>query len=125
MFHDWRFEANRGTQPEFVLKNDMNFHLSALSRNFKNGPSTNLMNYKYRISSITIDFDGVLLCNLLKDPSGFSNLKLLELESVTFDKNSLLILAPNLKYLRLSGIRCYEVFDFSSVDEEIKCFIKL
>ena len=125
MFHNWRFEANRGIQPEFILKDDKNFHLSALNRNKEICPTTNLMNYKHRILSIIIDFEGLLLCNIRKDPSGFSNLTSLELESVIFDQNSLLILAPNLEYLRLSGITSCEVFDFSSVDEESKCFTKL
>jgi hypothetical protein len=125
MFKDWCFEANKGTQTDFILNREKNFHVSDL-RNSSNVDSTsNLMSrYTHRISGIKIDLKGELLRYLKKYPSDFKQLTSLDLHNVDFKNNSLLILAPQLEYLRLSNMKNPE-FDISSVDENSKCFTKL
>ena len=128
MFKNWCFEADKGTQPDFVLQANMNFCVSVLEDRSSVDIVTNLMNgYSHRITSIKVDVDrGVLLYYLDNEPSKFSNLTSLDLESVFIGDDALLVLAPNLENLRLAQ-HCMDdmEYDISSVDEDSKCFTKL
>jgi hypothetical protein len=128
MFKNWCFEADKGTQPDFVLKADKNLCVSVLEDRSAVDPVTNLMNgYSHRITSIKMDVErGNLLKYLDKEPSKFSNLTSLDLESVFIEDDALLVLAPNLENLRLADNSMGDIeYDISSVDEDSKCFTKL
>ena len=129
MFKNWCFEADKGTQPDFVLKADKNLCVSVLEKRSAVDPTTNLMNgYSHRITSIKMDIDiGNLLHYLDNEPSKFSNLTSLDLESVSIEINALLVLAPKLENLRLADNDMdYDMeYDISSVDEDSQCFTKL
>ena len=50
MFKDWCFEANKGTQPDFILNSEKNFHVSDLRNSPNVDPTSNLMSrYTNRI----------------------------------------------------------------------------
>jgi hypothetical protein len=134
---NWCFEADKGTQPDFVLKADKNFSVRDLKDRYVVDPVTNLMNgYSHRIIRIKMDVErGDLLFYLNNLTYKFSNLTSLDLESVFIRDNTLLVLAPKLENLRLAdnsmdydfeydNDKCIK-FDISSVDEDSKCFTKL
>lgn len=80
MFKDWRFEANKGTQPDFILNSEKNFHVSDLRNSSNVDPTSNLMSrYTNRISGVKIDLKGELLRYLKKYPSDFKQLTSLDL----------------------------------------------
>ena len=135
IYKDWCFEAIKGTQPNFILKSDKKFVVSVLSDSSVVDPTTNLVDsYLDRILSIRIDLDGILMNSLNRKPSRFKHLTSLDLESVEFWNESLLMLAPQIENLRLAYIQSkepfidfeeYSEFDISSVDENSMCFTKL
>ena len=58
MFKNWCFEADKGTQPDFVLQANKNLCVSVLEKRSAVDPTTNLMNgYSHRITSIKMDID--------------------------------------------------------------------
>ena len=135
MFKNWCFEADKGTQPDFVLHSDKNLCVSVLQHTQAVDPTTNLVNgYSHRITSIKMDVErGNLLYYLNNEPSKFSNLTSLDLESVFIGDDALLVLAPKLVNLRLAKNSMdydfeYEYdmeYDISSVDEDSQCFTKI
>lgn len=126
IFHGWCFQVDKGIQPDFVLKDDgKNFQVNDLRFNYYGDTTYHLLKtYTKRISSIKIEKEGVLLNHLSRNPSHFLILTSLDLQSVEFDKDSLLILAPQLETLRLAYLRNSEI-DISSVDEDSQCFSRL
>ena len=115
MFQNWGFEANFGFQPDFVLKTDKSFNVSAMERNSKSCPTGNLINnYVDRISSLQIDHEGILMEFLINNPAKFTQLTSLDLESVYFDDEALLKLAPQLEHLRLAHLK----YTFEEDDED-------
>ena len=129
MFKNWCFEADKGTQPDFVLQADKNLCVSVLQHTQAVDPTTNLVNgYSHRITSIKMDVErGNLLYYLNNEPSKFSNLTSLDLESVFIGNYALLVLAPKLENLRLAenSLHYDMEYDISSVDEDSQCFTKL
>ena len=124
MFNAWGFDTIRGQQPDFVLKTEKKLCVSYLRKNYDLNPTKDFVKrYPHRISSIKIDLKGVLLNHLNWYPANFINLISLDLEHVSFDNDSLLVLAPQLENLSLIDMQ--NGFDVSSVDEESKSFTKL
>ena len=125
MFHGYCYEASRGTQPDFILNANKNFHLMELRDSPKVDPTSNLINrFPHRISSIQIDKEGFLLNILNKNAERFSHLTSLDLANVSFRSTSLLIVAPQLEQLKLDNLKT-TLFDISTVDEDSECFSKL
>merc|ERR1719154_1027323 len=108
MFHNWCFDANWGTQPEYVLKDQKNFHIKELKKSSENDPTSYLNRLAHRISSIQISKKGLLLQHLEDDPYKFSHLTSLDLEHVSFNNKQyfalkvLGFLSPQLENLRLA-----------------------
>ena len=124
MFKNWCFEADKGIQPDYVLTAHKSFHLMEMRDSPQVDPTSNLMNrFPHRISSMQIDKEGVLINNLNSNPVRFSHLTSLDLQFVSFSSSSLLIVAPQLKELKLNSIG--NSFDISTVDVDSKCFTKL
>jgi hypothetical protein len=125
IFHGWCFQVDKGIQPDFVLKDDgKNFQVKDLRFNFASPIYHLLKTCTKRISGIKIEKEGVLLNHLSRNPAHFLILTSLDLETVRFDKDSLLILAPQLENLRLDSLMNSEI-DISSVDEDSQCFSRL
>ena len=126
IFHSWCFQVDKGIQPDFVLKDDgKNFQVIDLRSNYAADPTNHLLKTcTKRISGIKIEKEGVLLNHLSRNPADFLILTSLDLGAVRFDKDSLLILAPQLENLRLNSLM-YSDIDISSVDEDSQCFSRL
>ena len=125
IFKDWCFEASRRISQDFIWDTNKKIRIHALKTKRPIDFTKPLLNgFSNRISSMRIDFKGVLLNNLERKPAGFSNLTSLDLESVKFSNDSLLMLAPQLEKLRLAYMKKQE-FDLSSINSESMAFSKL
>ena len=124
MFKAWYFQASRSISSEITSDTTKNFRVHAIKTKPPIDHTSQLIKASaHRISSMTINFKGVLLNNLERKPAQFSILTSLDLDSVTFSTETLLLLAPQLLNLRLAHMKNH--FDISSVDNESKAFSKL
>ena len=126
MFQNWCFDASRGTPPDFVLETDKNFSVYVLKDDNAVDTAANLINrFAHRISKVKINSVGFIMnyWSYLK-PAEYPHLTTLNLDKVHLDNDSLLMLAPQLQFLRMSKMKNLK-FDISTVDEDSKCFTKL
>ena len=136
MFNTWCFDPHLGDDPDLHLHTDKKLCVKELRKRSNGALISTLTNkYAHRISSIRIDFEGAFFNSFIRtlqyDPlRDFEHVTSLDLEAVPFHNDFLLMLAPNLEYLRLLNIKRghdiyedYQIIPF--VDDESTCYTKI
>ena len=121
-FQYWCFNFTKGSLPDFVLENKPFFIKSSLD--YSNEDSYLINRFAHRISRLEINTTHMLMLNLRNmKMTEFPCLHTLDLKSVSFDNQSLIMMSPQLEILKLSCIKTK--FDLDSIKEDDKSFTKL